>query len=528
MFEEELKMIIKKKDYNNNYVDINYAQTFKTLYTKNKFNIKFIVLFITLFLYICLLISKKIKNKNSNGKQNIINQTDIYINNISIINSTININIGSDYNINKNDNISLIGNNINISEINNELNLSKLIQFYDIPTNKIINNINIKMEKGKKTKDSLLINNKFLLKNETIEFINLQKEIKNYYKFNNNNVKLDYKEYFYEIKEPKISLVITIYNQEIFIQNIYKCIKNQSLKEIEIIFVDDGSSDNSSYIVNELMKYDRRIVYIQNLNNKGQFYSRYRGVLIAKGEYVLIIDPDDLLLNNILIKAYDLAILYNLDIVHYYHIKGNLTDNVIRKMNISGNYYQPYIKNLFFNCSYRYLWDKLIKKKVFIESIGFIKEKYRKEKIIIHNDEVACYAVFRVANSYGILEQIGYFYNRGNPYSITKFNFKKQNINGRFHTLFTIMDFYYHQSDDNAFEKINGGYNFFDLRIKFMYETKIKYLTKEFNYINQVIDLYLNSKFFNNIQKKNLINFKIKINEQKLKIMKNKNNSYFS
>ena len=192
----------------------------------------------------------------------------------------------------------------------------------------------------------MLINNTFLLQNDTIEFINLQEEIKNYYKFNNNNVELDNREYFYEIKEPKISIIITIYNQEIFIKNIYKCIKNQSLKDIEIIFVDDGSSDNSSYVVKELMKYDRRIVYIQNLNNKGQFYSRYRGALTAKGQYVLIIDPDDLLLNNILIKAYDLAILYNLDIVHYYHIKGNLTDNVIRKMNITGNFYQPYIKNI--------------------------------------------------------------------------------------------------------------------------------------------------------------------------------------
>ena len=148
MFEEELKMIIRKKDYNNNYDDINFSQNFKTIYTKIKFNIKFIFLFVTLFLYlyICLLISIKIKNKNSKGKPNIINQTDIYINNISIINSSNNINIESDYNINKNDNIFLIGNysknkEFNISEINNELNLSKLMQFYNIPSNKIINNI---------------------------------------------------------------------------------------------------------------------------------------------------------------------------------------------------------------------------------------------------------------------------------------------------------------------------------------------------------------------------------------------------
>ena len=118
-----------------------------------------------------------------------------------------------------------------------------------------------------------------------------------------------------------------------------------------------------------------------------------------------------------------------------------------------------------------------------IESIKFIKEKYRNTRIIIHNDEVACYCVFRVAKSYGILEQIGYFYNRENLNSITKYNFKPENINGRFHTLFTIMEFYYEQSDNNRFEKTMGGYNFFELRINYMFKRKIKYLTNGFNYI---------------------------------------------
>ena len=268
------------------------------------------------------------------------------------------------------------------------------------------------------------------------------------------------------------------------------------------------------------MKEDKRIKYIKNNINKGQFYSRYKGVKIAKGDYVLIIDPDDLLLNNILIKAYEFAKYFNLDIVQYYHIKGKLNDNEVRKMNISGIYYSPHIKDIFFNCSYRYLWDKLIKRSIFIESIGYIKEKYRKTRIIIHNDEVACYGVFRVAKSYGTLEQIGYFYNRDNPNSITKYNFKKNYINGRFHTLFTIMNFYYEQSDNNTFDKTMGGYNFFELRVNQVYNQKIKYLTNGFNYINKVLDLYLNSPFFNNKQKNNLKLFKIKINNQKEKINK--------
>ena len=358
------------------------------------------------------------------------------------------------------------------------------------------------------------INNELFLTNETLNIKNIQEEIKKY-KNKIYNVSFNNKEDLYNRKNPKVTIIITVYNQKLYINSIYSCIQNQTLKDIEIIFVDDASIDNSCSQIYELMKEDKRIKYIKNSINKGQFYSRYLGIQNAKGEYILVIDPDDLLLNNILIKAYNFAIYFNLDIVQYYHIKGNFTENVIRKMNISGMFYNNQIKTIFFNCSYRYLWDKLIRREIFIESIQFIKEKYRNTRIIIHNDEVACYSVFRVAKSYGILEQIGYFYNRENSNSITKYNFKPENINGRFHTLFTIMEFYYDQSDNNSFEKTMGGYNFFELRINYMYKSKIKYLTKGFNYINSILDLYLNSSFFNENQKKKLKKFKIKINKQK-------------
>ena len=223
---------------------------------------------------------------------------------------------------------------------------------------------------------------------------------------------------------------------------------------------------------------------------------------MSKGEYVLVIDPDDLLLNDILIKAYETAKYYDLDIIHYYHMKGNYSKNVLRKMNFTGIFFNEQVKNIFYNCSYRYLWDKLIKKDI-------IKPKYRNSRIIIHNDEVACYGVFRVAKSYGVLEEIGYFYNRENSKSITKFNYKPENINGRFNTLFTIMEYYFEQSDNNTFEKTMGGYNFFELRIRNIYSRKIKYLTNGFNYINTIIDLYLNSSLFNNKQKYNLKQFKL-------------------
>ena len=81
------------------------------------------------------------------------------------------------------------------------------------------------------------------------------------------------------------------------------------------------------------------------------------------------------------------------------------------------------------------------------------------------------------------------------------------------------MELYYVQSDNNTYEKTMGGYNFFKLRIKKIYYRRIQYLTSGFNYINNILDLYLNSSFFNYRQKYNLKEFKNMINEQKLKIL---------
>ena len=69
---------------------------------------------------------------------------------------------------------------------------------------------------------------------------------------------------FYKRENPKVSIIITIYNQNNFIENLYAHIQKQELKDIEIIFVDDASTDNSSIIIKQLMEKDKRIIYLKN------------------------------------------------------------------------------------------------------------------------------------------------------------------------------------------------------------------------------------------------------------------------
>ena len=200
---------------------------------------------------------------------------------------------------------------------------------------------------------------------------------------------------------------------------------------------------------------------------------------------------------------------------------GNFSLNYLYILNKNSKPIQkPRTQTIFFSNPTRYLWDKLIKKKIFVESIYFMHKKYRNERFIIHNDETACFGIFKTANSYGQIDDVGYFYNRNISNSTTTKNFLPENLNGRFHCIFTIMKYYYEQSSNNYYEKVNGGYKFFTYRIIRKYEDKIKYLTNGFDFIIDVINIYLNSKYYDERQKILLKKFKSKIKSQKLKFIK--------
>ena len=158
--------------------------------------------------------------------------------------------------------------------------------------------------------------NKLYWNNQT----NLDEEKLRDYVLNSKFLKINFENtsQFYKRKNPKISIIITLYNQEKYIKKLYANIQQQELKDIEIIFVDDASTDNSFFIIKDIMKSDKRIVYIKNPINRKQYYSINIGVLYSKGEYILSCDPDDLILNNILLKAYETAKKYNLDILEFY------------------------------------------------------------------------------------------------------------------------------------------------------------------------------------------------------------------
>ena len=94
------------------------------------------------------------------------------------------------------------------------------------------------------------------------------------------------------MNNPKISVIIPVYNVERYLSECLNSIINQTLKEIEIICVNDGSTDSSLSILKENASKDDRIKIIDK-ENEGQGYARKVGLDIATGEYILFCDSDD-------------------------------------------------------------------------------------------------------------------------------------------------------------------------------------------------------------------------------------------
>ena len=104
----------------------------------------------------------------------------------------------------------------------------------------------------------------------------------------------------------KVSVIVPIYNSEKFLQKCLDSLQRQTLKDIEIILINDGSTDNSEEIINNYLKADSRFKYFKQ-ENKGQAVARNRGLEIARGEYISFVDSDDYIDLNMLEELYNAA-----------------------------------------------------------------------------------------------------------------------------------------------------------------------------------------------------------------------------
>lgn len=172
----------------------------------------------------------------------------------------------------------------------------------------------------------------------------------------------------------RVSVIVSAYNIEKYIERCIKSIVAQSLSDIEIIVVNDGSTDKTLDILNNLKMYDTRIKVISQ-NNKGLIESRKEGFNNARGEYILFVDGDDFLEVNTIKEVYDYGVNNNLDIVCFNSYK--TYDNYKEEFYIFNNEFslkEP-LKGLFLGNIMPAIWAKMVRRNFIINNdIKFLSD----------------------------------------------------------------------------------------------------------------------------------------------------------
>ena len=308
---------------------------------------------------------------------------------------------------------------------------------------------------------------------------------------------------------PYLSVCIPAFNVEKYISNALMSIINQSFKNCEIIIVNDNSKDETERIVKSFQSKDNRIKLLKNYENLGVYYSRKYAALNSKANFILFVDPDDMLLNPYLFEElYIYNLKYNLDMIEFsvFHKKEKLKKIYYSNFHEFNHYhnfekiiiYQPELSNILFyipNTKYytsifcRTVWNKLIRKNTLFQTLEYIDIFVNNSYLITTDDTQMNILNFNYAHNYSNLKLPGYLYN------IRKNSMSRIDI-GNEHDLIVSYNYLLYF---NLFYKYLKDYNkelnflYYDLKSNFFFINKFKdlnasyYIYKTNLFINKII-----------------------------------------
>lgn len=356
-------------------------------------------------------------------------------------------------------------------------------------------------------------------------------EIAEFHELNNLYILFDKTKY--ERKEnPDISVVITVRNQAHCIGKAIRSVQNQSLKNIEIIIVDDCSLDNSTETIEQYMKEDDRIILLKHEDtNEGIMITRNEGIRKAKGQYITLLDADDNFIHRDILKfSLHVANIANLDVVEfksayyskkqfkgYYHSHGK--NPII---------YQPELRNKFIvfdeedemvraiKC--RTVWGKIVRNEILQKTLDNIPEKYLNDYILGFEDTMITTSLYQVAQSYYGMRQPGYYYT----FDEKRYRYPRKNkvckkkegiIEGIDHIKF--LQFLIDKLEDNEFEK-QIIYHELKAINKYEYSNFKKTITHHFDLAYKIFDELINSNYLTIKQKEKVLKIKEEVKENEM------------
>lgn len=278
-----------------------------------------------------------------------------------------------------------------------------------------------------------------------------------------------------------VSVIIPVYNSEVYLEKCINSILNQSYKDLEVIVIDDGSTDLSGVIADSISQNDSRVRVIHQPNH-GLIYSRKQGIMRASGEYILFVDSDDYIAYDMIQSMINHAIESAADVVAtganlVVNGKYLAIENVLRDGLYTGNRYEEIKKSLIYCEDYYttpllpYLWCKLWRRSLIEEFV--LKAD---EKITIGEDVAIGLPTMLNANSL-FVDNTAYYYYLQNSYSMMK---SKRNEENEFKNAKRLYDYLLHFLKESEYYNSNKN-DLIRLFVNQMMTRAYSYVMKELN-----------------------------------------------
>ena len=341
--------------------------------------------------------------------------------------------------------------------------------------------------------------------------INEIKDFETFYKFCDNNIKMIKK--FEKKINPKVSIISPIHNREMFLIRFLKNIQYQSFNNIEIILVDDNSTDNGMKILEEYKKKDKRIKIIRHKKNKGTFISRNIGALYSKAKYVILSDPDDIISKDIIRNCLYYAKKYKFEMIGYHLYMGNKEKIQFTNEKESRPVYQPELQTYIFYGNNELekiefsINNKMISKKLFIKALNSLNNFYSNLYLSFIEDQLMIFILYKTAKSFYYLEKYGYYY-KVNAISICNNIFKLSQM--QIKSYFIHLKLLYEYSKNIKFEKdmVNHQFTLINQIINIGRVLSYSSFNDDFYFYYEIINMLLKSEFTSKENNLLLLKFK--------------------
>ena len=229
-----------------------------------------------------------------------------------------------------------------------------------------------------------------------------------------------------KIDTPKISLIIPLYNSEKTLIPLINSIQNQTLKELEIILINDNSSDKTESLLTKLKKEDTHIITITNKIRRGVLFNIINTGLQAKGEYIIFLYQDDFFTSNdVLEKLYDIATkkfeekidivnyricisLYNKDQIESLNYIPTVNLNNVNKILKSPDIFLNYFQKKRDITESRFIFDKMYKRELIQKAADLIGPQIWNQILSFGYEFLFAFAVMKQCNSFINIKDICY------------------------------------------------------------------------------------------------------------------------